>query len=355
MKTNWAIDILMIFSSIGVINSIYFIILLLKEKKGNKLLNKMLAILILAFTIRIGKSVVFYFSDEVLESTIINIGFFSLLLVGPSFYIYTLLFTRRIYQLKSKHLIHILPAFLLLLFSWAIPYNPATIYWRIGYCGILLQKLSYLILAIFLYFSETGKAEKEITDKKKSWFCTLIFSVFIVWLAYFLHFPVRLGSYINGAIAYTFIIYFASYQWNVLNKKGKHLHDLTGRMPESQEQNDFYTQVCQHLEKLLQEENYYKMPDVTLNLISKKLNIQSYLLSRIINSRYQKNFNDFINDYRISDAKKMLSHPDYTNLTIASIAYEVGFNSLSSFNDAFKKREKKTPSKFRSEQLLKKF
>jgi AraC-like DNA-binding protein len=72
-----------------------------------------------------------------------------------------------------------------------------------------------------------------------------------------------------------------------------------------------------------------------------------HALSQVINEQFSSNFNDFINSYRVEDAKKMLMDPEGRNFTIASIAYDSGFNTLSAFNVAFKKFTGVTPSQFR--------
>jgi len=78
------------------------------------------------------------------------------------------------------------------------------------------------------------------------------------------------------------------------------------------------------------------------------LSILPLHLSQIINERCGKNFTDFINSYRLIEAKKKLSSKEYKHLTIMSIAQECGFNSISSFNTAFKKQNHCTPSQLRS-------
>ena len=60
-----------------------------------------------------------------------------------------------------------------------------------------------------------------------------------------------------------------------------------------------------------------------------------------------KSFPDFINQYRIEEAKKRLLDPAKKHYTVLAIAEEVGFNSKSSFNNVFKKHVKMTPSEFR--------
>ena len=67
-------------------------------------------------------------------------------------------------------------------------------------------------------------------------------------------------------------------------------------------------------------------------------------ISEIVNNRFNKNFNEWINDYRINLSKDLLSSSDES---IKEICFRVGFNSRSAFNTAFKKRTEMTPSQFR--------
>ena len=73
-------------------------------------------------------------------------------------------------------------------------------------------------------------------------------------------------------------------------------------------------------------------------------------LSQIINERLNKNFFELVNAHRIKEAKKRLLDPDAEPLTILAIAFEVGFNSKSAFNAAFKKYTRMTPTQFREAQ-----
>jgi len=79
-------------------------------------------------------------------------------------------------------------------------------------------------------------------------------------------------------------------------------------------------------------------------------NIPVRLVSNCINFVLKKNANDFINEFRIEDAKKML-HDRNSNLTIEAIAIECGFGTKKSFNAAFKKYTDLTPSDYRKKHL----
>ena len=70
-------------------------------------------------------------------------------------------------------------------------------------------------------------------------------------------------------------------------------------------------------------------------------------ISRVINERMGINFFDFVNNYRVDAAKHLLADPAMSRFTIAAVAFECGFNSVSAFNAVFKKFEGVTPSAYR--------
>jgi AraC-like DNA-binding protein len=105
-----------------------------------------------------------------------------------------------------------------------------------------------------------------------------------------------------------------------------------------------------HLEKLEKLNHYmitekpYLEETLSLQDLALQLDINAKHLSYLINQRLGRHFFDYINEYRIEESKKLL---ETSELTIQQIMYEVGFNSKSSFNTAFKKYTSITPSQFR--------
>ncbi len=91
--------------------------------------------------------------------------------------------------------------------------------------------------------------------------------------------------------------------------------------------------------------------NLKLSQLAKMLSTTSNHLSQVINDHRKQNFFDFINGYRIDQAKRLLLDSSHQNYTLLSIAYEVGFNSKSAFNTAFKKHTSETPSRFRDRAL----
>ena len=92
---------------------------------------------------------------------------------------------------------------------------------------------------------------------------------------------------------------------------------------------------------------YYLTPNLTINKLGQKLDVQSKHLSQVINENFDQNFCDYINSYRIEDAKNQLEDPKQQHKTILEICYAIGFNSKSAFNDVFKKQTGLTPTAYR--------
>ncbi|HEX8494171.1 MAG TPA: helix-turn-helix domain-containing protein [Pyrinomonadaceae bacterium] len=105
-----------------------------------------------------------------------------------------------------------------------------------------------------------------------------------------------------------------------------------------------------YLKKLLaamEREKPYTDGDLTLAKLAGRLAVSTHHLSQIINERLGQNFFDFVNTYRVEEAKRKLVDPARKHYSLLAIAEEVGFNSKSAFNAAFKKQTSMTPSEFR--------
>jgi AraC-like DNA-binding protein len=106
------------------------------------------------------------------------------------------------------------------------------------------------------------------------------------------------------------------------------------------------------LQKLMEEQRIYKKEGLTIGELAELLNEQEYRLRKLINGQLGfRNFNDFLNQYRINDACETLSDPDQTRKTILEIAYELGYQSIGPFNKAFKDLKGITPTAYRKSQV----
>lgn len=101
-----------------------------------------------------------------------------------------------------------------------------------------------------------------------------------------------------------------------------------------------------NLLNLMENERCYCDEDLTLNKLALFLDITPHQLSQYLNDRLNKNFNQFINEFRIAEAKKLLI--ENQKRSVISIAFAVGFNSNSSFYLAFKNIAGISPAAFRN-------
>ena len=100
------------------------------------------------------------------------------------------------------------------------------------------------------------------------------------------------------------------------------------------------------VEALITRQNYFLDPKASLKDMASLLGTNPNYLSKTINAGTGMNFNDYINRYRVEEAKKRLLSSEYSNLTVAAIGNTVGFTSKSAFYSAFKKHASVSPSAF---------
>ncbi|QZT38063.1 helix-turn-helix domain-containing protein [Halosquirtibacter xylanolyticus] len=103
------------------------------------------------------------------------------------------------------------------------------------------------------------------------------------------------------------------------------------------------------LEQYMDSSKPYLIPQLRIKDLSDSLNVPLHHLSQVINEYFHQNFYEFINDYRVSDAKRLLMDSKYSDYTLSAIGFEVGFNSKSAFYNAFKKNVGVTPMKFKDQ------
>ena len=91
------------------------------------------------------------------------------------------------------------------------------------------------------------------------------------------------------------------------------------------------------LMRLMGDERIYRHDNVTIGTLATKLGIPEYRLRRLINQRLgYRNFNVFLNEHRIAEAKAALADPSQAEVPVITIAMDAGFQSLGPFNRAFK-------------------
>ena len=108
------------------------------------------------------------------------------------------------------------------------------------------------------------------------------------------------------------------------------------------------TQLRAKLESLIQEKKIYRKEGLTIGELAELMNEQEYRVRRLINGDLGfRNFNDFLNQYRVNEACEVLNDPSQNRKTILEIAYSLGYQSIGPFNKAFKELKETTPTAYR--------
>ncbi|MDX8338795.1 AraC family transcriptional regulator [Draconibacterium sp. IB214405] len=353
-----------------------FAIYLIFNKEGKRLSNFFIAI----FIMLLAYNVLDFFADLILKRWSENITVLLQLfiyLAAPALYLHikTSLFPN--YKLKTQDLWHTLPFFILLgvvlsLIVYEIRQEnvPAKTE-RI--VGLAFYAVLYLQTFLYLYFANRQLTKhKEIffenysnTNTKRYGyisnlilFVAVLFSlsmvnIFTRWVFQFESF-----SFISYVVITAVLILFC---WLIiLGLRSPELFiDETEAQPSVQKlvkQNvdnsalkseDENNKMAERVNQYMKEEEPFLDASLTLHTLAKETKISSRELSILINHHLNKHFFDFVNEYRIEKAMELLTSPDRKEYTVLEILYEVGFNSKSSFNTAFKKHTGFTPTEYR--------
>jgi len=107
--------------------------------------------------------------------------------------------------------------------------------------------------------------------------------------------------------------------------------------------------IIGELKRLMEEEKIYRDEGLTIRRLADTLKVKEYRLRRLINGHLgYRNFNRFLNQYRIEEVARRLIGPQTRHLPVLSIALDMGYRSLSPFNKAFKEIKGMTPTEYRS-------
>lgn len=228
-------------------------------------------------------------------------------------------------------------------FCWLIP-NDGSLTSGVFYYFLLVHIMAYTLYALYwLSRNKTihANARQKQTSKWLNFFAytTLIVVVFIILISASI-IPYYMGMAFLFSVV---IICFAV--WALKNpflfRVEKEKYSSSGL---SQKESKMY---MEQLENLMKDEKMYLNPDLTLAKLSQKIGITSKQLSQVINQAEDINYSQYITGLRVSEAQKRLLSDEFKHYKISAIAYDSGFNSISSFNTAFKKIVHQTAISYR--------
>nr|WP_299340149.1 helix-turn-helix transcriptional regulator [Allomuricauda sp.] len=186
---------------------------------------------------------------------------------------------------------------------------------------------------------------KHLKKPLRLWYIQLIVTLGLIWLCYTLIFVGILPVYSAGPVAYSFLIVLLAYLG--INSKKTFDFSLTPKYMASKLTAEKGKAYFEKIEEVMKEKQLYLNPGLTVTSVAEAVGISSRNVSEIINKYANQNFASYINTYRIEEAKCLLKTRD-KKTKIISVALDVGFNSLSTFNVAFKAMTDLTPSEYRA-------
>lgn len=345
--------ILFFLGILGAFNGFILAIYLLFLTRKKTLPNYFLGCLLLALSIRIGKSVFVYFNPG-LAKIYLQIGLSGCFLIGPMLYYFvksTIEQTTRLPQ-KWKYQIGILAGAIVLV-GVLFPYASYPRLWsQYIIRAIYVEWLVYIIAAVVMIkhlfarlvnVNPSVRASLKMSDK---WLLVIVGANIVIFISFALAlFAGRYSNYFSGSLIFSFLLYAVIFVLLYRKKPEELLHPAPARQPSQKVSDEFAVVALGKLEQAMTEQEIYKNPNLSLNELAKAVNISGHQLSQLLNDKVGKNFTSYINEYRINKACTMMAanHP----FSLEAIGYEVGFNSKSTFYAAFKKLKGTTPSLYK--------
>ena len=331
--------LILVLASLGVFQALFLSVYLLNLKKGKRLANVFLAIVLIGLSIRIGKSIFNHFLE--IEHWQRNLGLAGILLVGPSFWLYGKALSNAGVRLHKQTLAHYIPFALFVLFCWWIP-NNFGFGAKVSYMLVMTHMLAYLIVGNNL---RRKVLLVELSPELHQWFVKLTIGLSVLWLYYVAVFFGLANIYIGGAITYTALIYVMSYL--ILNKQ-----DMFAKRYANSAMDRSASQILMDkIDDLFSEQQVYLDKTLNLEKVSTLLNQSSRDVSQAINEVQNLNFSEYVKRHRVEHAKALLTSETHQNQKMLGIALDSGFGNITSFNTAFKSLVEKTPSQFRQDAL----
>ena len=294
-----------------------------------------------------------------------------LLLQGPVLYFYLRSLSQEIRLLRWRNIIHLLPAALaiILLFGFGIDsleWQPPTqlqgaenaavaFVWAL----VKLSPLGYIIACVIAehrlrehlraLYSDISISDLKLADAVLAGFC-----IHWLWslLAYLLEGVVSatvsdslgiIDNYLTVILVNGLFVFGLIKTRHLLNAQV-----IPAAKPVQPAKMDHKVAI---IEKAMHENKLYLESNINLERFSEQVGLKPRDVSAILKMHYQSNFFEFINGYRVGEAKQLLVDPRYKDETILEIIYKSGFNSPSAFHRFFKRMVGVTPTQFRQRGL----
>lgn len=337
-------QLLFFVSGLGVFNGLLMSGYFLIKKGGHALQNQLFGCLLLMLSLRIGKSVLYFFQAE-LPLLALQLGLTACFFVGPFLFLYVRAVQRQQTRLTLTGWGHLLLAALTIgSIGGLFPYSERPDLWNPTIVQFIYAIwMGYVLAAAYYLWPILRKAFRKwsVTDK---WLLvvwttnTLICVVFHATL--YLHSP----SYIFGPITFSFVFYALLLFLIFFPGSKTVINGVRQRYSNKQLAANQAALLSAKLHRLMREEQLYTNANLKLEELARRVEVSPHVLSQFLNDNLGKGFSGFVNAYRIEAAGALLQTAQH--LSVEGIGQEVGFRSKSAFYAAFRKIYGMTPRQF---------
>jgi AraC-like DNA-binding protein len=347
------------------------------NKKGKQLSNRLLAVFMIANALLISQFLLtrFQYISQHKYILLFVSGDASYLLLMPLLYLYVRSLCYQDFRLKTVHLLHATPFILIVILSMLIslknghetgiaaflPMQRYLVLIKFWSHKIILhvQILSYLVAAIAV-LTDYRRGLKDLYSSLEkidlAWCNLLLVGFSAMWLMDLLAWILRTyqaapdivlhGMFIISLLINLTFTLAVTYKGLAQSESFSGIQALPKYAASRLKPADC-EEITQKLAAFMKKEKPYLTPSLSMEDLTKKLNLPAKQLSQAVHTCLNQNFYDLINTYRIEEAKERIRDYRFRNLTLLSIAYDVGYNSKSVFNAAFKKQTGMTPKEYK--------
>jgi AraC-like DNA-binding protein len=349
---------------------------------GNRLSHKLLAAYLLVVVIDLSEIIFsdFYRSYLNLDMLRFNISLF----MGPTLYLYVKAAIYDDFTLKIKHLVHTIPyaiACLVMIPNFFSVDNASKQLWYDNFTDVpeltfihfmTVVQFGLYLLVIYKHLIRYRKVVVENysdADRlNKSWLTQLIYLFTLSYIIGLGRMYFRFSDFYeyerlvltilitSVLLSICWILWQALHKPNLFTGVSSTIEVIDEQVASQENSSDpaisvieteKYDAIVLRLRDYMQQRKPFLDPSLSIDTLAKLINLPGSELSLTINRIIGQHFFDFVNLYRINLAAEMLIANEQQQKTILEILYEVGFNSKSSFNTAFKKHLLMTPSQYR--------
>jgi AraC-like DNA-binding protein len=355
-------------SLLGVLQGAFLASVLWTHARGNRTANRLLALLLFFFTLHLLHIVLYWTRSLGAAPHFFGVPWFFPYLYGPLLFLYARSLGASSGTLRLRDHLHALP-FLVVALAFCRFYLLSSevklrileaSYERAGAASGLVLAVFAIQFVHFLGYMVATLRGTAGGDSQNRWAKRLLLgfaATFVSWFAYGL--AVTLGLPYSRAIdigvtlAMTATIYAIGYK--ALREPEIFLGDLRKRERGRYERPPLGPSEVEEqrgrLLAMMEVTKPYTDASLRLTDLAALVGLHAHELSQVINQSFAQSYNDFVNRYRVEEAKRLLSDPAREADSLLTLAFEAGFNNKTSFNEAFKKHTGMTPSRFRASAL----